>query len=262
MYSLLLAEREALQANDVTSFEYLSCGSAPVPEELMQEIKRVFGCEVIESYGLTEAGANVLSPRWGIKKLGSCGLPVMDVEVRIVDPEDDSRDCEPGEIGELWSKGPPNLLGYYKQPDVTAEKMTPDGFVKSGDLVYADEQGYIYFQGRVDDMINCGGENVYPKEVETIILQHPAVADVSVVSAHHQVKGEAPVAWVVLHKGENTDEMELKQFFFSNGPAYAHPRRVFFVDEIPVSGTNKIDRKWLTEEAARRIPEGITGGMG
>ena len=186
----------------------------------------------------------------------------MDVEVRIVDPEDDSRDCEPSEIGELWSKGPPNLLGYYKQPDVTAEKMPPDGFVKSGDLVYADEQGYIYFQGRVDDMINCGGENVYPKEVETIILQHPAVADVSVVSAHHQVKGEAPVAWVVLHKGENTDEMELKPFFFSNGPAYAHPRRVFFVDEIPVSGTNKIDRKWLTEEAARRIPEGITGGMG
>ncbi|MCY4581152.1 MAG: class I adenylate-forming enzyme family protein, partial [Dehalococcoidia bacterium] len=95
-----------------------------------------------------------------------------------------------------------------------------------------------------------------------IILQHPAVADVSVVSASHQVKGEAPVAWVVLHKGEDTDEMELKQFFFSNGPAYAHPRRVFFLDEIPVSGTNKIDRKWLTEEAARRIPEGITGGMG
>ena len=169
----------------------------------MQEINRVFGCEVVESYGLTEAGANVLTPRWGLKKLGSCGLPVMDVEIRIVDLEDESRDCAPGEIGELWSKGPPNLIGYYKQPDVTAEKMTPDGFVKSGDLVYADAQGYIYFQGRVDDMINCGGENVYPKEVETIILQHPAVADVSVVSATHQVKGEAPVAWVVLHKGEN-----------------------------------------------------------
>ena len=128
--------------------------------------------------------------------------------------------------------------------------------------MYADEQGYIYFQGRTDDMINCGGENVYPKEVETIILTHPAVADVSVVSAHHQVKGEAPVAWVVLHKGEAADERGLKQFFFANGPAYAHPRRVFFLDEIPVSGTNKIDRKWLTEEAARRIPEGITGGMG
>ncbi len=262
MYSLMLAEREALEANDVTSFEFLSCGSAPVPEELMQEINRVFGCEVVESYGLTEAGANVLTPRWGVKKLGSCGLPVMDVEIRIVDVEDDNRDCEPGEIGELWSKGPPNLLGYYKQPDVTAEKMTPDGFVKSGDLVYADEQGYIYFQGRKDDMINCGGENVYPKEVETIILTHPAVADVSVVSARHRVKGEAPIAWVVLHKGESVDENDLKQHFFANGPAYAHPRRVFFLNEIPVSGTNKIDRKWLTEEASRRIPDGIAGGMG
>ena len=116
MYSLLLAEREALQANDVTSFEYLSCGSAPVPEELMQEIKRVFGCEVIESYGLTEAGANVLSPRWGIKKLGSCGLPVMDVEIRIADNEDDSRDCEPGEIGELWSKGRPTSMVTTNSP--------------------------------------------------------------------------------------------------------------------------------------------------
>ena len=262
MYSLILAEREALRANDVTSIEFLSCGSAPVPEELMNELKRVFKCELVESYGLTEAGANVLTPRWGIKKLGSCGLPVMDVQVRVVDVEDESRDCEPGEIGELWSKGPPNLIGYYKQPDVTAEKMTPDGFVKSGDLVYADEQGYIYFQGRKDDMINCGGENVYPKEVETIILTHPSVADVCVVSARHQVKGEAPVAWVVLHKDETADERKLKQFFFANGPAYAHPRRVFFVDEIPVSGTNKIDRKWLTEEAARRIPEGIAGGAG
>ena len=82
-------------------------------------------------------------------------------------------------------------------------------------------------------MINCGGENVYPKEVETIILTHPAVADVSVVSARHQVKGEAPVAWVVLHKGENAEERDLKQFFFANGPAYAHPRRVFFLGRNP-----------------------------
>lgn len=262
MYSLMLAEREALRANDVRSIEFLSCGSAPVPAELMSEMRRVFGCEVVETYGLTEAGANVLTPRWGVKKLGSCGLPVKDVQIRVVDLEDESRDCAPDEIGELWSKGPPNTLGYYKQPDVTAEKMTADGWVKSGDLVYADEQGYIYFQGRKDDMINCGGENVYPKEVETILLEHPSVADVSVVSARHQVKGEAPVAWVVLHKGEDADEGALKRFFFTKGPAYAHPRRVFFLDEIPVSGTNKIDRQWLTAEAARRIPDGLSGGMG
>ena len=182
--------------------------------------------------------------------------------MRVADLEDDSRDCDAGEIGELWSKGPPNTLGYYKQPDVTAEKITPDGWVKSGDLVYADEQGYIYFQGRKDDMINCGGENVYPKEVETIILTHPAVADVSVVSARHQVKAKRRWRGLCCTRAKRADERGLKQFFFQKGPAYAHPRRIFFLDEIPVSGTNKIDRKWLTEEAARRIPPGLSGGMG
>ena len=262
MYSLILAEREALAQHDVKSIEVLMCGSAPVPEELMNAMQRTFDCEVVETYGLTEAGANVLTPRWGIKKLGSCGLPVMDVEVRIVDLEDEDRDCEVGEVGELWSKGPANALGYYKQPEVTAQKITPDGWLKTGDLMSADEQGYIYFRGRVDDMINTGGENVYPKEVETILLEHPAIADAVVVAANHQVKGSAPVAWVVTYKGESASEDEIKQFFLARGPAYAHPRRVFFIDELPVSGTNKIDRKWLTEEVARLIPEGLSGGQG
>jgi acyl-CoA synthetase (AMP-forming)/AMP-acid ligase II len=108
-------------------------------------------------------------------------------------------------------------------------------------------------------MINVGGENIYPKEVETILLAHPAVADVCVVPAPHSVKGQAPVAWVVLHKGAAATEDELKAFTLERGPAYAHPRRVFFIDELPVSGTNKIDRKFLTEEAKRLIPEGLGG---
>jgi len=260
MFSLMLAERETLAQNDVKSIELLMCGSAPVPEELMNTLQRVFACEVAETYGLTEAGANVLTPRWGIKKLGSCGLPVMDVTVKIVAVEDDTRDCTVDEVGELWCKGPANTIGYYKQPDVTADKITAEGWLKTGDLMSMDAQGYIYFRGRVDDMINTGGENVYPKEVETILLEHPAVADTAVVAGKHQVKGEAPVAWVVTYKGEATSEEALKQFFLKRGPAYAHPRRVFFIKELPVSGTNKIDRKWLTEEVNRRIPEGIQGG--
>ncbi len=108
-------------------------------------------------------------------------------------------------------------------------------------------------------MINVGGENLYPKEVETILLTHPAVADVCVVPAPHKVKGQAPVAWVVLHTGAAATEDELKSFFLDRGPAYAHPRRVFFIDVLPVSGTNKVDRKFLTEEAARRLPDGLGG---
>ncbi|GIS64573.1 MAG: acid--CoA ligase [Chloroflexota bacterium] len=260
MYSLILAEEDLLSKNDVTSIDVLMCGSAPVPEELMERMQRTFGCEVVETYGLTEAGANVLSPRWGVKKIGSCGLPVTDVEIKIMDKETGSIECDVDEIGELWSRSPANMIGYYKQPDVTAEKVTDDGYIKTGDLVSADDQGYIYFRGRKDDMINCGGENVYPKEVETIILEHPSVADVCVVATSHQVKGEAPVAWVVPKANASLSESDLKKFFFENGPAYAHPRRVFFTDKLPVNGANKIDRLLLTGMTEENIPDGLAGG--
>jgi acyl-CoA synthetase (AMP-forming)/AMP-acid ligase II len=259
MFSLLLAQREALERYDVSSIELLECGSAPVPEELMTAIKDTFGCEVCETYGLTEGGANVISPRWGVKKLGSTGLPVPGVEIRIVDPEG-GRECEPGEVGELWSRSGANAIGYLKQPEVTAEKFTEDGWLKTGDLVKADEQGYVFFCGRVDDMISVGGENVYPKEVETILLAHPQVDDVCVVPASHAVKGRAPVAWVVTRAADSVTEDELKQWFLERGPAYAHPRRVFFVDELPVSGTNKLDRKRLEEDARRALPDGVGAG--
>ena len=260
MFSLMLAEEELLSKNDVTSIDVLMCGSSPVPEELMERMQRTFGCAVVEAYGLTEAGANVISPRWGVKKLGSCGLPVPDVEIKIMDKETGSKECEVDQIGEQWSRSPANMIGYYKQPDVTAEKVTTEGFIKTGDLVSSDEQGYIYFKGRKDDMINCGGENVYPKEVETIILEHPSVADVCVVATSHQVKGEAPIAWVVPKADVSLSEKELKTFFFENGPPYAHPRRVFFTDKLPVNGANKIDRLLITEMTRENIPNGLEGG--
>jgi long-chain acyl-CoA synthetase len=257
MFTLLLGAWDAAPDRDLTSLELLVCGSAPVPEELLAELqRRLPGVDVLESYGLTEAGANVLTPRWGIHKLGSTGLPVPDVELRVVDPADPARDVDVDEVGELWSRSPANALGYLKQPDVTAARFLPGGWMRSGDLVRRDEQGYVFFAGRIDDMINVGGENVYPKEVETVLLEHPAVLDVAVVPAPHRVKGQAPVAWVVARDGEVSED-ELKQWFLARGPAYAHPRRVFFIDQLPVGGTNKIDRKQLQEEAARRLPSGI-----
>jgi long-chain acyl-CoA synthetase len=254
MFSLLLARLRANPGRwDVSSIRFLMCGSAPVPEELMRDIKERFDCEVSETYGLTEGGANVMQPRWGIKKLGSCGLPLPDVEIRIVDVEDPAVDCPVGTVGELWSRSPANALGYFKQPEATAERFTPDGWLRTGDLMRSDEQGYIYFCGRKDDMINVGGENVYPKEVETILLTHPEIAEAVVVGAPHKVKGQAPVAWVVLHQADSVREDDIKQFFLARGPAYAHPRRVFFLERLPVSGTNKIDRKSLELEARARV---------
>ncbi len=260
MYSLLLAEAERGDY-DLSSIALLQCGSAPVPEELQVRILARFPqVELTETYGLTEAGANVLTPRWGVKKLGSTGLPVPDVEIRVVDPNDPSRDVEIGEIGELWSRSPANALGYLNDPERTAEKFVGDGWVRTGDLFRRDEQGYCYFCGRTDDMISVGGENVYPKEVETIILGHPAVADVGVVPTRHPIKGEAPVAWVVLKPGAEVTEDELRQYALANGPAYAHPRRIFFIDALPISGTNKLDRAALKQMTEEQLPGGLEPG--
>lgn len=259
MYSLLLAEA-GQRDYDVSSIELLQCGSAPVPQELMARILAYFECDLVETYGLTEGGATVLTPRWGIKKLGSAGLPVPEAQVRIVDPAAPERDVEVGEVGELWTRSPANAIGYLKDPDSTAAKFVGDGWLRTGDLFRGDEQGYLYFCGRTDDMISVGGENVYPKEVETLILGHPAVADVGVVPAAHPVKGQAPVAWVVLKPGRQASEQELREHALANGPAYAHPRRVFFVDALPISGTNKLDRTALERMTREELPDGLEPG--
>ncbi|MHB8590197.1 MAG: class I adenylate-forming enzyme family protein [Candidatus Dormibacteraceae bacterium] len=256
MYSLLLADPD-IDRFDVSSINLLQCGSAPVQEELMTRIRARFEGDVVETYGLTEAGANVLTPRWGIKKLGSTGLPVPDVEIKITAPDHPDRECAPGDVGELWSRSPANALGYLHEPGLTAERFWPEGWMRTGDLMRRDEQGYCYFSGRTDDMINVGGEHVYPKEVETIVLSHPAVADVAVVPALHPVKGYAPVAFVVLKSGGRATEDEIKQHFLANGPAYAHPRRVFFTDSLPLSSTNKLDRGALKTRASELLPDGL-----
>jgi acyl-CoA synthetase (AMP-forming)/AMP-acid ligase II len=259
MYTLLLSRPE-VERRDLHSIELLECGSAPVPRRLLTLMVERFGLEPVETYGLTEGGANVLAPRWGVKKLGSTGLPVPDVEIRIVGPHGENRDCLADEVGELWTRSPANALGYLHDPATTAERFVAAGWLRTGDLVRRDEQGYCFFCGRVDDMISVGGENVYPKEVESILLSHSAVRDVGVVAALHPVKGQAPVAFVVLEPGVRASEDELRRHALDTGPPYAHPRRVFFLDALPLSATNKLDRGELERRAAKLLPEGLTPG--
>ena len=250
MYRLLINDSESLAKHDVSSLRFATAGSADVPEDLVDAFERVFGAPIGEGYGLTEGGPDViLAPRWGIRKIGSIGPPLPDCDVRLVDPDDPERDVAVGETGEMITRNPGVAVGYYKLPEVTARKIR-DGWLHTGDLMRRDEDNYFYFVGRKDDMINVGGENVYPKEVEDILMQHPAVRDVAVVPAAHEVKGEVPVAFVVLHESGGTTEQEIKAFFLERGPAYAHPRRVHFRDALPLSGTGKLDRKTLQELAA------------
>src|SRR5687767_3159820 len=248
MYKMILAEKALLAQHDVSSIRYAVCGSAEVPDELLEEFKRVFrGAGIAESYGLTEGGpVPVTNTRWGLKKRGSCGMVFPGSDVRIVD--DTGAELPAGHVGELVCRNPGLAKGYWKLPEVTAKKFR-DGWLSTGDLMRRDDDGYYYFVGRKDDMMNVAGENVYPKEVEDLLLQHPNLRDACVVPAPHGQKGEVPVAFVVARESGRTTEDEVKRFCLERGAPYAHPRRVVFLDALPLGGTGKLDRNALKAQA-------------
>jgi acyl-CoA synthetase (AMP-forming)/AMP-acid ligase II len=153
----------------------------------------------------------------------------------------------------LWVRNPGVTPGYYRLPEINRQRLR-DGWLKTGDVFSRDGEGFFYFRGRTDDMFNSGGENVYPLEVENVLLRHPAVAEASVVPVPHRIKGEVPVALVVRAKGREVTEEELRQFSLANAPAYAHPRRIDFVSELPLNGPGKIDRKVVSDLMRARYP--------
>ncbi len=258
MFRLVLNQKRLLSEHDTSSLRWAACGSAMVPPDLLEEFQETFPAGISEGYGLTEGGPVVLeNPRFGPRKIGSAGLPLPGCEVRVV--AGDGREAGVGEAGELWVRNPGLARGYYKAPELTAQKFDAEGWLHTGDLARRDADGYYYILGRIDDMINVGGENVYPKEVEDLLLLHPAVREAYVVAVPHAVKGEAPVAFVVLREGRGATPEELKQFCLARGPAYAHPREVFVIDAAPLSGTGKVDRAVLRARA-RELVGVLKGG--
>jgi acyl-CoA synthetase (AMP-forming)/AMP-acid ligase II len=254
MYKMILAEKEALARHDVSSIRYAACGSAEVPEALLQEFKKVFQAPIMESYGLTEGGpVPLVNTRWGLQKRGSCGRATPGSEVKIVG-EDRVAELGPNQVGELLVRNPGLAKGYWKLPEVTADKFR-GGWLYTGDLMRCDEDGYYYFVGRKDDMMNVGGENVYPKEVEEILLLHPNVRDAVVVPAKHAVKGVVPVAFVIEREKGAASEEEIKEFFLRLGAPYAHPRRIYFFEAMPLGGTGKVDRSALKRIACERMEQ-------
>jgi len=241
MYKLMLREETALAEYDCSSLRFVICGSSEVPEDLLSEFTKRMA-PMLEAYGLTECGFACNNPRWGITKQGTTGLPYPDVKLRIVDPEDPTKEVPEGEMGELLIKSPGNLVGYHNLPDVTAERFLEGGWLRTKDIVRADADGYIEVIGRQDDRISCAGESIYPKEVENVLMEHLNVADAAVVPMADELKGEVPVAFVVEKKPGRTSPHELKQFFLSNGAAYMHPREITILDALPLTGAKKVDR--------------------
>jgi len=258
MYKLILAQHDLLRQHRVNTVRYAMCGSAEVPEELLEEFRRGFGAPLVEGYGLTEGGpVPIINLRWGVHRRGSCGRAAPGSEVKVV-ADDGTTELGPGQVGELIVRNPGIAKGYWRLPEVTARKFR-NGWLYTGDLMRYDAEGFYYYVGRRDDMINVAGENMYPKEVEDILMRHTNVRDVCVVPAPHAIKGEVPVAFVVEKVSGATNEEELQAFFLARGAAYAHPRRVYFLDALPLGGTGKVDRSALKQLAMASGPISARG---
>ncbi|MFV1988630.1 MAG: class I adenylate-forming enzyme family protein [Gemmatimonadota bacterium] len=244
VFTLLLQHRDLIDTLDLSALESLKLGSAPVQEQLLDEVEAVFGVSVGESYGLTEGGPVMIGPPvdGGAVPRGSCGVAWPEGEVKLVG----EAGAESQTDGELYVRNPGVTPGYYNLPETNAARLA-DGWLATGDLFHCDTEGFFYFRGRTDDMFNSGGENIYPKEVENLLLAHPDVADAAVVPIRHDVKGHVPVAMVLLRPGARADEAALKTFALEEGPAYAHPRRIILVNEMPLSGAGKVDRAAVTD---------------
>ena len=253
MLALVCRQSERLAATDLSSVRSIRMGSAPVTPELLARLRDAFpGARVQIGYGTTEGGPVVFAAH-------PDGRPTPDLALGCRHPDVDLRlagaDGAQSDRGALEMKCPAVMPGYHGLPGRTAEVMTADGYYRTGDVMRRDAAGFFYFLGREDDMFVCNGENVYAEEVERRIESMPEIAQACVVPVEDEIRGHMPVAWVVPARGAAPNEAQVKRFAIENGPAYEHPRRVFFLAELPLGGTNKIDRRQLAERAERLVAD-------
>jgi acyl-CoA synthetase (AMP-forming)/AMP-acid ligase II len=252
MMAMVVREGDLLRQTDLSTVRIVRMGSAPVSQKLIADIRTFLpNAAITNGYGTTEAGPVVYGPHPdGLKQPDiSIGYPIEGI-ARLVDGDDLDADN-----GELHCRNPAVTPGYHNLLEKTAESMTEDGWYRTGDVMRRDADGFHYFVGRVDDMFNCGGENIYPSEVEKLLERHEAIEQACVVPVPDDIKGFKPVAFVVATPGATVTEAVIKSYALANGPAYQHPRSVSFLDSLPLTGTNKVDRKMLTaraEESANR----------
>ncbi len=237
MYGAILhhAERERY---DVSALKLCVSGGSAMPVELMRGFESAFGCKVLEGYGLSETSpvASFNHPDRE-RKPGSIGTPVEGVEMKVVD--DDGNDVGDDQVGEIVIRGHNVMKGYWNRPDATSEAIH-DGWFHTGDMAKVDNDGYFFIVDRKKDMIIRGGYNVYPREIEEVLYEHPAVREAAVLGVPHDEYGEEVAAAVCLKEGAEASADELRDFVKEQVAAYKYPRRVWFVDELPKGPTGKI----------------------
>jgi long-chain acyl-CoA synthetase len=237
MYGAMLHYPER-RRYDTSSLQVCGSGGSAMPVELMRGFEEAFGCKVLEGYGLSETSpvASFNQPDRE-RKPGSIGTPIGGVEMKVVDESD--RDLSTGEVGEIVIRGHNVMKGYWNRPDDTAEAIR-DGWFHSGDLARVDEDGYFFIVDRKKDMIIRGGYNVYPREIEEVLYEHPAVREAAVLGIPHDEYGEEVGAAVALKDGVEATPEEIRDYVREQVAAYKYPRQVWFVDELPKGPTGKI----------------------
>jgi acyl-CoA synthetase (AMP-forming)/AMP-acid ligase II len=223
---------------------FAMCGSAPVPAEVLKRFEETFNCLVIEGYGLSESTCrSTFNPPDERRRPGSCGLPIGN-EMQIVDEDD--RPVADGSLGEIVLRGENILRGYYKNPEATATAFR-NGWFHTGDIGYRDQDGYYFIVDRKSDMIIRGGENIYPREIDEVLYQHPDVGSAAVVGVPDELYGEEVAAFVVLREGKSCTEDEIIQFCRSRLADFKCPKSVRFVKDIPKGPTGKLLKRELTK---------------
>lgn len=236
MYGALLRVREA-RGEDLGSLYLAIAGGEPLPLPLYEAFRERFGVAIMEGYGMTETGPVVsINMPWAHRP-GTVGRPIPGTEVRIAEAGEDG-------VGEILVRGPGVMKGYYNRPEETAAVLERDGWLHTGDLG-AVEDGFVRICGRAKELIIVGGDNVYPAEVENVLLSHPAVGEAAVVGRSHPVRGEVVVAYVILREGQQASETELREFCRDRLAGYKVPREIIVAEDLPRGPTGKILKRAL-----------------
>jgi long-chain acyl-CoA synthetase len=229
-------------------------GGASLPAEVLRGFEAAFGCTLLEGYGLSETSPVASSNRPDRERRpGSVGMPIEGVSMKVVG--EDGSELPPGSRGEIVIRGPNVMKGYWGRPDATAEVMR-DGWFHTGDVGVMDEDGYFFIVDRIKELIIRGGYNVYPREVEEVLYEHPAVREVAVVGVPHPELGEEVAAAVALHDGADVDELALREWVKARVAAYKYPRRITFLDDLPKGPSGKILKREISVPAAETAGRG------
>ena len=249
---MLILATPALVDTDLSSLRLIFYGASPISEDVLVKCMTAFGCAFCQVYGMTETTGAITAltfedhdpdgPRRGL--LRSAGKPHQSVALRVVDP-DSGRDAALGEVGEVWTRSPYNMAGYWGKPEETAATIDADGWLRTGDAGYFDADGYLYLHDRIKDMVVSGGENIYPAEVENVLLSHPAVVDAAVIGVPDEKWGETVKAIVVLAPGEKLDESAVIEHCRHNLAHYKCPTSVEATDALPRNPSGKILKREL-----------------